>query len=76
MSIVLPVGIDLLDWAAQLQIDFPQDTVPVLFDRHAWRQWGNSLLASKTFSQSNCPFTDSFPDWQSWAVAFVRSLNR
>lgn len=65
MSIVLPVGIDVLDWAASLVIDFPRDDVPRLDDPSAWQQWAERLLQSPSFLLA--PRPDAFSDWRSWA---------
>lgn len=65
MSVVLPVGIDLLDWAASLVIDFPKDDIPRLDNRDAWREWAERLIESPSFL--TVPRPDAFPDWKSWA---------
>lgn len=74
-TIVLPVGISLLDWAAQFQIDFPDSSVPQLSDPAQWQGWGSAVMASSTFSAPGCPSPYQFADWRQWAEAFVGSLN-
>lgn len=65
MSIVLPVGIDVLSWAASLVIDFPQDDIPRLDDPDAWQEWGERLLQSPSFLTA--PRPGDYADWVSWA---------
>lgn len=73
-TIVLPVGIDVLSWAATFQANFPDDAPPILLDPEGWREWGNLLLQSPTFANACAPQTDGFADWRSWAEALVGSL--
>jgi hypothetical protein len=75
VSIVLPVGIDLPRWAASLFADFPSDNIPGLTDPDDWQAWGSRLIESPTFSEAGAPSPYLFPEWQSWALAVVRSLN-
>lgn len=67
MSVTLPIGMDVLDWAATLALDFPRDDVPRLDDPSAWRQWAERLLQSPSFF--NAPRPDAYRDWQGWAEA-------
>ena len=73
---VLPIDISLLDWAATLVIDFPNDAIPLLFDADQWRQWGDQLAQCTTFTQNQTPQTLDYSDWNTWAQAvYYNSTN-
>jgi hypothetical protein len=65
---ILPVGIDIMYWAASLRIDFPNDNIPILTSESAWKQWGNELLLSESFDINNIPSTEYFDKWDEWAM--------
>lgn len=72
---ILPDYADLTTWASSLVIDFPTDNVPLLRDEEAWKEWGNDLVQTPTFSQNNAPSTDTYSDWRKWAHAIYYSMN-
>jgi hypothetical protein len=72
---VLPIGIDLLSWAANLLIDFPNDDVPLLYDVDQWREWGDQLVQCETFAQNQAPLTGDYDDWNTWAQAVYYNMN-
>jgi hypothetical protein len=70
---ILPIEINLQNWAASLSIDFPNDDIPILTQEENWKEWGNQLIQAESFFNNNAPSTDIYNDWQSWAnhVFFV-----
>lgn len=74
MSIVLPVYIDLFDWAWQLQIDYPNDAIPRLMDELSWREWTNRVIECPSFSAQGVPSGEWFDDWRAWATALIRCM--
>jgi hypothetical protein len=69
---VIPDGMPLLDWAAQLRIDFPDDDVPWLLDQD-WRLWAAQVAERATFAEFGCPDPYGFEDWLGWANAVYRA---
>lgn len=72
---VLPIGIELLEWAANLLIDFPNDNIPLLFDEDQWRLWGDELVQCTTFAQNQAPQTGDYDDWNTWAQGVYYNMN-
>lgn len=72
---VLPIGIDLLYWAANLLIDFPNDDIPLLYDDKQWREWGDQLVQCTTFAENQAPQTGDYEDWNTWAQAVYYNMN-
>lgn len=73
---VIPEHIGLLDWAAQLQIDFPNDNVPILLAEDAWREWGLAVLGCPSFRKANAPPPFDFNDWREWALGLFLAVTR
>jgi hypothetical protein len=67
------MGIDLLDWAASLLIDFPDDNLPILYTDREWKDWGNEVIGAPTFDGLNAPPTDLYDNWQEWAFALYQA---
>jgi len=61
---VQPNMISLMDWAASLQIDFPNDDIPLLEREDAWFEWGDKLKMSDSFQ--NIPSTYGYNNYQDW----------
>ncbi len=70
---IIPVGISLLDWAASLLIDFPNDNIPILYNEEEWKDWGDSVIFGPTFSSLNAPSTKFYDNWQDWAFALYQT---
>lgn len=70
-----PSTSSLLDWAASLNIDFPQDTIPVIMQGDSWMEWATQVCASKTFAINNTPRPDGFADWREWASRVYGIMN-
>lgn len=69
-----PRGMDLLGWADSLQVDFPDDDIPILTEPNNWRTWGNDLTACQTFADNNPPDTNDYDDWFTWAQQVYYSM--
>lgn len=67
MTMIPPTNISLLDWAAQLQIDFSGDDVPLLFNESEWVEWSQRLVACQSFVNNNVPDGNSYSNWHDWA---------
>lgn len=72
---IIPEYINLSDWADSLQIDFPDDNVPILIDQNDWKEWGESLIQCNSFELNEVTSPLSFDDWRSWAHAVYFSMN-
>jgi len=70
---IIPQYISLEDWAASLLIDFPDENVPILYNKEEWKDWGNDVIDSPLFSQLNVPRTELYDNWQDWANVFYLS---
>ena len=71
---VNPQGLDLLQWADTIFVDFPTNDVPILVDPTDWKTWGNDLVACTTFELNNAPGTDDYTDWYGWAQEVYYSM--
>lgn len=72
--ITLPQRITLTNWAAALEIDFPEDNVPALSDEENWKEWGNLLVQENSFTRNGAPGTSGYSDWESWARAVYYTM--
>lgn len=61
---VQPDMISLMDWAASLQIDFPNDDIPLLENENLWKEWGEELKMSDSFQ--NIPTTYGYVNYRDW----------
>lgn len=66
---IIPVGISLLDWAASLLIDYPDDNLPILYNEEEWKDWGDFVTGAPSFEDLNAPSTSFYDNWQDWAFA-------
>lgn len=71
---VLPELISLLDWADNLQIDFPRGNVPRIDDENEWKDWASELLQIDEFDGYNIPDPHQFSDWREWAQRFIQVI--
>jgi hypothetical protein len=71
---VQPFGISLMYWAATLVQDFPDANVPILYNEEDWRHWGNFVVTATDFLDQDCPGTEGFSDWISWADAVYQCM--
>lgn len=65
--VVRPDNMGLIDWAAQLLIDFPTTNLPILYNEDAWKEWGNLVISTQSFANKAAPRTDGYSDWRDWA---------
>lgn len=72
MRITQPVGIGLLDWAAQLSTDLISiGYVPRLDDENKWQEWASMMFMNLGLRVIN-PY--DFNNWREWAQRFCESL--
>lgn len=71
---ILPESTDLKTWAASLVVDFPTDDIPLLSNELEWKEWGNRLIQSTSFSSSGAPNTFGFTNWRQWAQMFFFTM--
>ena len=78
MITVWPYGIDLIDWADNLIIDYPKSNIPILRDPDEWEEWGAIVAGTDVFAKRGCPspikITDQgkvepYNNWEEWAKA-------
>jgi hypothetical protein len=75
MIITLPTGMELLDWASQINLDLdPYGTFGRLDDPNRWQDWGVQFLNNTTIGR-NLPNPYGFTDWREWAERMVGSLS-
>jgi hypothetical protein len=72
---MLPDFTDFKTWANSLTIDFPTDDIPYLYDENNWKQWGNTLIQTTSFSQNNAPSPENYSDSLKWAKDVFYSMN-
>ena len=63
-----PLHTNLLEWAASLIIDFPDDDIPMIFDEEQWQDWGSVLVQENSFAQVSAPNPNFYEDWNAWAI--------
>jgi hypothetical protein len=66
---IMPISINLPNWACSLKIDFPDDNIPFLMSESAWKEWGNELLLSESFNRNDIPSPEGYDKWEEWALA-------
>lgn len=71
---ILPVGIDLLNWSAQLRNEYPQEEIPELRDEKDWKSWATTMYNTNAFPGSGFPLPDGFSDWKAWAARFTLAI--
>lgn len=72
---ILPIGINLTNWAASLIIDFPESNIPILTNEREWRRWADELVQDEVFLINNVPSSFSYKDWQTWASHVFYLMN-
>ena len=75
LSVTLPVGIGLKDWADCLIIDFDAFGIyQPLDDPDKWQDWANQYnKASRLIEDFPDPYTYDVTQWQEWAERFVQT---
>lgn len=69
---VMPKGLTLQDWSAQLRIDV-SETVPIYMGGD-WQDWARSCLAIDAFQKSAAPRPEYYEKWEDWAERVFQTL--
>lgn len=69
-----PRHLALIDWAQQLNIDFPNDKIPVLYNEINWKDWSDQVIQCPSFSRVFAPRADQFTNWRDWAFHLYQLL--
>jgi hypothetical protein len=68
---------NIKDWADSLRVDFSsRDTIPLIDDDSNWKEWGNIVASSPSFSTKSVPTTEGFPNWQKWGIIVYDTMAR
>lgn len=63
------------EFAESLLVDFnTKDLIPMTFSEENWRQWGNKLAHSPTFSARGVPTTEHFSTWRKWGIMMYNTM--
>lgn len=65
---IMPLYISLMEWAASLFVDFPNEDIPQLSDEEKWKEWGNQLIQTGKFADENAPSPENYDSWEKWAI--------
>ena len=71
---VMPKYITLKNWAGSLNIDYPNDVLPVLKKDEEWEEWGTIVANTGSFKNAAIPTPSSLKnndkpvDWTEWAT--------
>jgi hypothetical protein len=75
MIITLPTNMELLDWAAQINLDLDAfGAFGRLDNPDQWQNWGMQFLNNTTIGR-NLPIPYGFTDWREWAERLVGALS-
>lgn len=70
-------NISIQEWANSLRIDFnSRDIIPTIDDESNWKEWGNMLASSPSFSTRGVPTTEGFPNWREWGIMLYDTMAR
>lgn len=70
--IVIPHGIDFLNWTATLYIDLPNLNLPLATNESNWKEWAENMILDNELT--NVPVPESFTSWRNWAEYFVNNV--
>jgi hypothetical protein len=75
MIITMPTNMELLDWAAQINLDLDSfGAFGRLDNPDRWQDWGMQFLNNTTIGR-NLPVPYGFTDWREWAERLVGALS-
>jgi hypothetical protein len=75
MIITMPTNMELLDWAAQINLDLDAfGAFGRLDNPDRWQDWGMQFLNNTTIGR-NLPIPYGFTDWKEWAERLVGALS-
>lgn len=70
--IVIPKGINFVEWSNTLYVDLPKLNLPLSSDEEHWKEWAETLILDNELI--NVPLPDSFDDWRIWAEFFINNV--
>jgi hypothetical protein len=76
-NIALPISLDFMNWARQIQQDLPSMNIPIPENEENWRQWAYQLINMNSISNFPIPTELSYPkkeDWRQWAIFFSNCI--
>lgn len=71
---LLPIDIDMLEWAQQLRGEYSTVDIPALYDINIWKEWANYIRNSDGFNDKNIPMPNDFDSFREWAQNFTQSI--
>jgi hypothetical protein len=73
LRLTLPIGMDLLDWSAQITFELdPYAAIGKLERVEDWQDWAATILNNASLNP-NFPNPYDFDHWRDWAERFCRS---
>lgn len=72
ITVTLPTGMTLRDWADQIALDLdPYGAFGRLDDEAQWQNWGMQFLNNLSLKE-NFPIPYNYADWREWAERFCQ----
>lgn len=81
---VMPKYITLKNWAGSLNIDYPNDILPILRNEEEWEEWATIVANTGTFKNAAIPTPASLKkeqnnnepsNWNEWAKTVYYIMN-
>ena len=73
---IIPKGINFELWARQLNIDFPNDNIPIpLNGEKDLKPWGMSLIQCSSFAGKDIPVPEDNETFEDWAMKVYKLMN-
>ena len=74
ISITLPSGLGLRDWADQISLDLdPYGAFGRLDVEDQWKNWAMQFVNNMTLKE-NVPIPYAYDNWREWAERFCQAL--
>jgi hypothetical protein len=70
--IVIPQGIEFVEWSNTLYVDLPTLNLPLASDETHWKEWAETLILDNQLV--DIPLPQNFDDWRNWAEYFVNNV--
>lgn len=70
--IVIPHGIDFINWSCTLYDDLPYLNIPLASSEQEWKKWAETIILDNDLV--NVPIPEIFDDWRNWAEFFVNNV--
>lgn len=74
MMAILPIGINLMNWASALRNEYADQDFPILSSESGWKRWATDLQAVPVFTNKGIPNANGFASWQDWAMRFTAAI--